>query len=99
MKISDLPPEIRSQLEKRPEIKLESPTGNSFGEVLKNSLDNLQQMQAEAAHQQSLLALGEAENVAEVVIATEKASLAMDLTLAIRNKLLEAYQSIMNTPV
>jgi flagellar hook-basal body complex protein FliE len=99
MKISELPPEIRSQLEQRPEIKLDSPTGPSFGEVLKDSLESLQNLQAEAAHQQSLLALGEADSIHEVVLATEKAGLAMELTLAIRNKLLESYQTLMNTPV
>jgi flagellar hook-basal body complex protein FliE len=43
--------------------------------------------------------VGETRDVAGTLIAVEKANLSFQLTLQIRNKLLEAYQEIVRMPM
>jgi len=45
------------------------------------------------------LAAGQVEDISEVVIAGEKASIAVQLTMQVRNKMVEAYQEIMRMQV
>lgn len=56
-------------------------------------------MQAAADQAVWRLAAGQADNLHEVMIAVERASIALELTIAIRNKLVEAYQEIMRMQV
>ncbi|HNW93160.1 MAG TPA: flagellar hook-basal body complex protein FliE [bacterium] len=63
---------------------------NMLGELL-GSTDALQKQSQEMTQQ---LATGQITNVHDVMIAAEKAKTAMQLTLAIRGKLLEAYQAL-----
>ena len=45
------------------------------------------------------LAAGQVEDISQVVVAAEKADIALQLTLAVRNKAVEAYQEIMRMQV
>ena len=45
------------------------------------------------------LAAGQVEDISEVVIAGEKAAIAVQLTMQVRNKMVEAYQEIMRMQV
>ncbi len=76
-----------------------SQAGRSFQEELKLALREVNRLQGEASRQNQLLATGEAKDLHSVVIAAEKASIAFQLTLQIRNKALEAYQEIMRMQV
>jgi flagellar hook-basal body complex protein FliE len=73
--------------------------GASFAETLKHALSetNAALKQGDAAA--TLMATGEASNLHEVVLATERANLALQFTMAIRNKLLDAYNELMRMPV
>lgn len=73
--------------------------GVEFGNYLKNAINNVNKLQLEAEHQSNLLALGEVDSVHQVVIASEKANVALQLTLQIRNKVLDAYNEIMRMQV
>jgi flagellar hook-basal body complex protein FliE len=55
----------------------------------------------EAADQQSVLSLltGNVNDISSVMIDSEKAEIALSLTIEIRNKLLDAYNEIMNMQV
>jgi len=66
----------------------------SFKELFYQQLEAVNQLQIEAEVQAQRLARGEAESLHEVMIAAAKAQLALDLTVALRNKVLEAYQEI-----
>ena len=69
-------------------------TGKSFADVMIDSLNEVNRLQTEAdAGVQRLLA-GETDNVAEVFAASNKAGIAFDLLMEVRNKLLEAYREI-----
>ena len=47
----------------------------------------------------ALLAAGKVNDVAEVVIAGQKAQIALNLTVQIRNKAIDAYQELMRMQV
>lgn len=66
----------------------------SFGELLQESLRKLNDLQQEADAQALALALGQTDNLHEVMIAGERAQLALHLAIAVRNKIVEAYQEI-----
>lgn len=66
----------------------------SFADLLKSALAEVNKLQQEADEASLRLATGEAE-LHQVMIAAEKASISLQLTLAIRNKLLDAYHEIM----
>ena len=71
----------------------------SFGKLLSDALDNVNSLQQQAAQASTDLATGKIEDVSQVVIATEKATLSLQLTIQIRNKVMDAYQEMMRMQV
>lgn len=67
---------------------------DSFGQILKNSLGQVNQLQTDAEKTAQTYAVGGPVELHQVMIATERAELAMELTMQIRNKLIQAYQEI-----
>jgi flagellar hook-basal body complex protein FliE len=68
--------------------------GKSFMDVLMNSLDEVNRLQTEADKSVQALYSGQTDDVASVFTAVNKAGVAFDLLMEIRNKLTEAYQEI-----
>ncbi len=68
--------------------------GKDFKEYMLESLNKVNQLQSEADAGVQRLLTGEADNVAEVLIASKKAGVAFDLLMEIRNKLIDAYSEI-----
>ncbi|MDI6895089.1 MAG: flagellar hook-basal body complex protein FliE [Bacillota bacterium] len=75
------------------------PATGSFGGLLGRALDELSSLENRADMLTARLAQGEPVELHEVVIATEKAQLALDLAVQLRNRAVEAYQEIMRMPV
>ena len=74
----------------------QAPTaGGGFGSLLKG----LEDTQTEAAAQSQALATGQASDPTSVVMAVERAQLAMQLAGQIRTKAVEAAQDIFHTQV
>ncbi|MFO7265219.1 MAG: flagellar hook-basal body complex protein FliE [Limnochordales bacterium] len=71
----------------------------SFRDLLAQGLEQVHALQQEADAAILQLALGETDNLHQVMIAVERASLALELTIAIRNRLLDAFQEIMRMQV
>jgi len=67
----------------------------SFGASLKDSLKNVNEMQNKKSDMIEAFASGEKENVHELMITLQKAGLAMSMTSAVRNKVLESYKELM----
>ena len=76
-----------------------APTGASFGEVLKNSIGEVSRLQQDASQAVEDLATGRSEDVTGVMTAMEKSELAFKTLLAIRSKLMDAYEEIKNIAV
>lgn len=68
--------------------------GKDFKSVLIDSLNEVNRLQTEADAGVQRLLSGESNNVAEVLAAAEKAGIAFDLLMEIRNKLTDAYNEI-----
>lgn len=73
--------------------------GPAFGEVMGQFLGQVNDAQGKADAMVQSLALGEPVDVHQVMMALNDASNAMQLTLQIRNKALEAYQEMMRLPM
>ena len=71
----------------------------SFGQLLSDALDGVNTLQHQAAQAATDLATGKVEDISQVVIAAEKATVALQLTIQIRNKALESYQEMMRMQV
>lgn len=74
---------------------IENQPNNSFTDILKEAMNNVAQLQesAEAATQQ--LALGQVDDIHSVMIQTERAALALELTVQVTGKAVNAYNEIM----
>lgn len=71
---------------------------SDFTKTLHDSLAKVNDMQSEKSQMIQAFATGEKQNVHELMITLQKAGLAMSLTSAIRNKVLEAYKELTRTP-
>ena len=85
-----------------PQIEESKPTEKvigSFTEALQNMLREVERKDADASELKRRLLVGEPVELHEVLLATEKAHLAFQTLLAVRNKLLEAYQELTRMPL
>ena len=73
--------------------------GPSFGERVTGALDNLASAQNNASQAALNFELGKTNDLAEVMVEQQVASLGFQLTMQVRNKALTAYKDIMNMPV
>lgn len=73
--------------------------GASFADTLNQAISNVNQLQKTADKAAQDLATGRTDNVAEVMIATEKADIGLKLMMQVRNKIIDAYQEIMKMQV
>lgn len=71
----------------------------SFGQYLSDALESVNALQHNADQAAKDLATGKLEDISQVVIAAEKASVALQLTIQVRNKVLESYQEMMRMQV
>lgn len=67
---------------------------NSFASTLETSLSKVNNMQAEKNKMIESFASGETQNVHELMISMQKAGLAVNMTSAVRNKVMEAYREL-----
>lgn len=71
-----------------------------FAQALKASLDQVNSAQSSAETLGKRFALGDdSVNLSDVMIAGQKASISFQATVQVRNKLVHAYQEIMNMQV
>lgn len=67
---------------------------NSFASTLQDSLNTVNNLQSEKKQMITSFASGETQNVHELMISLQKAGLAMQMTSAVRNKVMEAYKEL-----
>lgn len=68
--------------------------GDDFAQTLMDVMKEVSALQQDSRSAQEAVITGQNVEFHDVMIAMERASLAMNLTLAVRNKVLEAYQEI-----
>jgi flagellar hook-basal body complex protein FliE len=70
-----------------------------FSSFLSDALDKLENAQSEAEQAAADLATGQVDDFHTPVIAMEKASLALGLAVTVRNKVVDAYNQIMQMQI
>ncbi len=73
--------------------------GVAFGDVLKQSLSEVNRLQEKADAAITALASGEKASLHDTMIAMEQASISFKLMMQVRNKIVEAYQEMMRIQV
>lgn len=80
-----------------------TPEGSSvFDSILNAAIDNVNTTNSylsDMENEEIKFALGETENAHDLTIALEKASAALQYTVAVRDKFLEAYREIMQMQI
>ena len=71
----------------------------SFGEFLQNAMDSTNQVLNQADTNASVYAAGGPVSVDQLMISEQQASLALDTVVQVRDRVVSAYQSIMNMQV
>ena len=74
-------------------------SGLDFKKVLTEAVNNISKLDAESRAVTDDFILGKTDNIHGVLIAGERASLALQFTIEVRNKLMEAYQEIMRMQI
>lgn len=71
----------------------------SFSDCLIDALKETNALQQKSDALNAALAAGQVDDISQVVIASQKADLAMQLTLQVRNKAISAYQELMRMQI
>ena len=78
----------------------EATPSNGFGALLKNSIDSVAQAQNTAGDLQKKFELGDPNtDLATVMLATSKSQVSFKAMVEVRNRMVSAYQDIMNMPL
>ncbi|NBX92160.1 MAG: flagellar hook-basal body complex protein FliE [Proteobacteria bacterium] len=73
--------------------------GETFTEFLSRSIDQVNDLLANADKSATDLATGKSENLHDAMITMEKAETAFKLLMQVRNKVIDAYQEVMRMQV
>ena len=73
--------------------------GESFASTLQGAIESVNQLQKAADKGAQDLATGRTDNIAEVMVSSEKADIALKLMVQVRNKIIDAYSEIMKMQV
>lgn len=70
-----------------------------FGELVSNAVSEVNKAQLKSRAMQDAFDRGEEVPLTDVVLAMQKSSIAFEATLQVRNKVLKAYEDVLNMPV
>lgn len=76
-----------------------SESNKTFADTLKEAVASVNELQKASDKASQELAAGKTDNVADVMIAAEKADIALRVMVQVRNKIIDAYQEIMKMQV
>lgn len=74
-------------------------SGPSFADTLKEAVNNVNQLSLDADRKAQELSTGKTDDIAGVMMAAEKADIALRAMVQVRNKIIDAYQEIMKMQV
>ncbi|QAT50694.1 flagellar hook-basal body complex protein FliE [Caproiciproducens sp. NJN-50] len=75
------------------------PAGLPFQSLFQEAVDNVKQTDASLNDQVYQMTTGQSDNLHDIYIASQKASLSVDLLVQMRNKVLDSYNEIMRMSV
>lgn len=74
---------------------LDATPAKPFNEVLQESIGEVQRLQDEADNTIRQLVAGEIKDVSDAMIAVERADVAFQTMMVVRNKMVQAYEEVM----
>jgi flagellar hook-basal body complex protein FliE len=81
-------------------VGIEEMPQNDFSDLLKRSIDSVNETQQQANSLRTAFEQGEEGlDLADVMIAAQKSSVSFQAMVEVRNKLIDAYKDVMNMPV
>jgi flagellar hook-basal body complex protein FliE len=72
---------------------------SSFGDLVRQTVGKVNENQTNASRMAASYERGEGVPLTDVVLSMQKSSLSFEATLQVRNKVLKAYEDILNMPV
>ncbi|WP_115719210.1 flagellar hook-basal body complex protein FliE [Gallaecimonas mangrovi] len=73
---------------------------SDFANLFTQALDKVNGLQQDASAKQTAVEMGDPKvSIADAMIASQKSGIAFQATIQVRNKLIQAYQDVMNMPV
>lgn len=90
---------VKMSAESRINKEIEPEEIKTFGEFLSDALNTTNTLQQDSARMNAALAAGKLDDISQAVVAAEKADIALQLTLQVRNRAVEAYQELMRMQV
>lgn len=91
---------MHAELESGPQVAASQAPAGGFNTLFANALTEVNATQLQAADMKREFEIGGTDrSLAEVMIASQKADLSFRAMSEVRNKLVNAYQEIMNMPV
>jgi flagellar hook-basal body complex protein FliE len=74
--------------------------GGGFGSFMSNAIDNVSRVQNDAGQLQAAFEMGDPKaDLARVMVAMQQSQVAFRATVEVRNRLVQAYQDVMNMPI
>ncbi len=73
--------------------------GTGFGEILKDAISTVNELQKQSDQEIQKLMTGESQDLHTTIIAVQKADLSFQMMMQVRNKIVQAYQEIMHMQV
>jgi flagellar hook-basal body complex protein FliE len=92
-------PYVAPQLNPADTVRGSSQAGSSFGDLVVDGLDRLEAVQDKSDKLAVQAATGDLENIHDYTIASTEAAVTTQLTVAVRNRALEAFNEIMRMPI
>ena len=80
-------------------LGIESSAQNSFGQMVSQGLQQVNSQLLTSQTDLQQLALGQAQNLHQIMIRLEESRLSFQLLMQVRNRLLESYQDVMKMQV
>jgi flagellar hook-basal body complex protein FliE len=91
---------VAAQAASAPALKTEDASARDFASLLKSAIEEVNGAQMDAKQMSRAFASEDPEaNLQDVVLSLQKASLSFQTMVQVRNKLVTAYQEVMNMPV
>jgi flagellar hook-basal body complex protein FliE len=106
LSIENLSPIVQPGVSTRESVGIETKVGGgnnqlgqSFSEILRNSVQNVNELQTQADTAIKELVAGRSKNIHETMLTIERADSALKLAMSVRNKILDAYKEVMRMQV
>jgi flagellar hook-basal body complex protein FliE len=99
MSMTGLQPIHQGILAQGKDLQAKQAAGSSFKDILTQALQNVSKLEKESEEITNDFIAGRTDSIHSVLIAAEKASIALDLILEVRDKVLDAYNEIMRMQV